>query len=132
MDFFIQQLVNGVTLGSLYALLAIGYSIVYGVLGLLNFAQGEVYMVGAFIGFGVLAALGGPAALRRTPLQAVAGAAIRLVNVPVTWSAWQSRHSPRPPSRSWRYEEAHENRQGIVSAAQARIAAIAQEVVGVG
>lgn len=63
MDFFIQQLVNGVTLGSLYALLAIGYSIVYGVLGLLNFAQGEVYMVGAFIGFGVLAALGGPAAL---------------------------------------------------------------------
>ena len=63
MDFFIQQLVNGVTLGSLYALLAIGYSIVYGVLGLLNFAQGEVYMVGAFIGFGVLAALGGPTAL---------------------------------------------------------------------
>ena len=63
MDFFIQQLVNGVTLGSLYALLAIGYSIVYGVLGLLNFAQGEVYMVGAFIGFGVLAVLGGPTAL---------------------------------------------------------------------
>ena len=44
MDFFIQQLVNGLTLGSLYALLALGYSIVYGVLGLLNFAQGEVYM----------------------------------------------------------------------------------------
>jgi branched-chain amino acid transport system permease protein len=63
MDFFIQQLVNGITLGSLYALLAIGYSIVYGVLGLLNFAQGEVYMVGAFIGFGVLAVLGGPTAL---------------------------------------------------------------------
>jgi branched-chain amino acid transport system permease protein len=63
MDFFIQQLVNGFTLGSLYALLAIGYSIIYGVLGLLNFAQGEVYMVGAFIGFGVLSALGGPTAL---------------------------------------------------------------------
>ncbi len=63
MDFFIQQLVNGVTLGSLYALLALGYSIVYGVLGLLNFAQGEVYMVGAFIGFGVLSGLGGPSAL---------------------------------------------------------------------
>ena len=59
MDFFIQQLVNGLTLGSLYALLALGYSIVYGVLGLLNFAQGEVYMVGAFIGFGVLSGLGG-------------------------------------------------------------------------
>jgi branched-chain amino acid transport system permease protein len=63
MDFFIQQLVNGITLGSLYALLAIGYSIVYGVIGLLNFAQGEVYMVGAFIGFGVLSVLGGPTAL---------------------------------------------------------------------
>ena len=63
MDFFIQQLVNGLTLGSLYALLALGYSIVYGVLGLLNFAQGEVYMVGAFIGFGVLSGLGGPTAL---------------------------------------------------------------------
>jgi branched-chain amino acid transport system permease protein len=63
MDFFTQQLVNGVTLGSLYALLALGYSIVYGVLGLLNFAQGEVYMVGAFIGFGVLSGLGGPVSL---------------------------------------------------------------------
>jgi len=62
-DFFTQQLVNGLTLGSLYALLALGYSIVYGVLGLLNFAQGEVYMVGAFIGFGVLSGLGGPASL---------------------------------------------------------------------
>jgi branched-chain amino acid transport system permease protein len=63
MDFFTQQLVNGLTLGSLYALLALGYSIVYGILGLLNFAQGEVYMVGAFIGFGVLSGLGGPSAL---------------------------------------------------------------------
>ena len=63
MDFFIQQLVNGLTLGSLYALLALGYSIVYGVLGLLNFAQGEVYMIGAFIGFGVLSGLGGPVSL---------------------------------------------------------------------
>jgi branched-chain amino acid transport system permease protein len=63
MEFFTQQLVNGITLGSLYALLAIGYSIVYGVIGLLNFAQGEVYMVGAFIGFGVLSGLGGPSAL---------------------------------------------------------------------
>lgn len=63
MDFFVQQLVNGLTLGSLYALLALGYSIVYGVLGLLNFAQGEVYMIGAFIGFGVLSGLGGPVSL---------------------------------------------------------------------
>ncbi len=61
MEFFTQQLVNGITLGSLYALLAIGYSIVYGVIGLLNFAQGEVYMIGAFIGSCVLSGLAGRA-----------------------------------------------------------------------
>jgi branched-chain amino acid transport system permease protein len=63
MDFFLQQLVNGLTLGGVYALLALGYSMIYGVLKLLNFAQGEVYMVGAFIGFGVLSAAGGPTGL---------------------------------------------------------------------
>ena len=63
MDFFVQQLVNGLTLGSVYALIALGYSLVYGVLKLLNFAHGDVYMVGAFIGFGVLSLFGGPAAL---------------------------------------------------------------------
>jgi branched-chain amino acid transport system permease protein len=62
MDVFVQLLVNGLTLGSVYALIALGYSMVYGILKLLNFAHGEVYMVGAFIGFGVLTALGGPAA----------------------------------------------------------------------
>lgn len=63
MDFFVQQLVNGLTLGAVYALLAIGYSLIYGVLKLLNFAQGEVFMVGAFIGLGVLNAFGGPTGL---------------------------------------------------------------------
>jgi branched-chain amino acid transport system permease protein len=57
---FIQLLVNGVTLGSLYALIALGYSMVYGILKLLNFAHGDVYMVGAFVGYGVLSGLGGP------------------------------------------------------------------------
>jgi branched-chain amino acid transport system permease protein len=60
-DFFVQQLVNGVTLGSVYALIALGYSMVYGILKLLNFAHGEVYMFGAFIGYFVLSALGGAA-----------------------------------------------------------------------
>ena len=59
-DFFVQQLVNGLTLGSVYALIALGYSMVYGILKLLNFAHGEVFMIGAFIGYGVLDALGGP------------------------------------------------------------------------
>jgi branched-chain amino acid transport system permease protein len=59
MDFFVQQLVNGITLGSVYALIALGYSMVYGILKLLNFAHGEVYMFGAFIGYFTLTALGG-------------------------------------------------------------------------
>ncbi len=59
-DFLVQQLVNGLTLGSVYGLLAIGYSMVYGILKLLNFAHGEVYMMGAFAGYGVLIGLGGP------------------------------------------------------------------------
>jgi branched-chain amino acid transport system permease protein len=58
-EFFVQQLVNGVTLGSVYALIALGYSMVYGILKLLNFAHGEVYMMGAFIGYFVLTGLGG-------------------------------------------------------------------------
>ena len=60
-DFFVQELVNGLTLGSVYALIALGYSMVYGILKLLNFAHGEVYMIGAFIGYGVLTVSGGPA-----------------------------------------------------------------------
>jgi branched-chain amino acid transport system permease protein len=60
-DYFVQQLVNGLTLGSVYALIALGYSMVYGILKLLNFAHGEVYMIGAFIGYGVLTVSGGPA-----------------------------------------------------------------------
>lgn len=59
-DFLVQQLVNGLTLGSMYALIALGYTMVYGILKLLNFAHGEVYMIGAFIGLGVMTALGGP------------------------------------------------------------------------
>ena len=61
-DFLVQQIVNGLTLGSMYALIALGYTMVYGILKLLNFAHGEVYMMGAFAGFGVLTALGGPSA----------------------------------------------------------------------
>ncbi len=58
--FFFQLTVNGIILGSIYALIALGYSLVYGILKLLNFAHGDVYMIGSFIGFGVLTLLGGP------------------------------------------------------------------------
>jgi branched-chain amino acid transport system permease protein len=48
---FLQQLINGVSLGSIYALIALGYTMVYGVLRLINFAHGDVYMVGAYVGY---------------------------------------------------------------------------------
>lgn len=55
---FLQQVINGLSLGSIYALLAIGYTMVYGIIKLINFAHGEIYMIGAFIGFFVAINLG--------------------------------------------------------------------------
>src|SRR5438270_271409 len=63
MQKFVQELVNGLTTGELYALIALGYSMVYGILKLLNFAHGDLYMVGAFIGYFVIQWFGGPTAL---------------------------------------------------------------------
>src|SRR3954469_10874034 len=51
MSEFLQQLINGLSLGAIYALIALGYTMVYGVLRFINFAHGDVYMVGAFSGF---------------------------------------------------------------------------------
>ena len=61
MEYFLQQTINGVTLGSIYGLIAIGYTMVYGIIGMINFAHGEIYMIGAFIAviaFTVLGLLG--------------------------------------------------------------------------
>ena len=49
MAYFVQQLINGITLGAIYGLIAIGYTMVYGIIGMVNFAHGEVFMIGAFI-----------------------------------------------------------------------------------
>ena len=49
MDYFIQQLVNGLTLGSIYGLIAIGYTMVYGIIGMVNFAHGDIFMLGGFV-----------------------------------------------------------------------------------
>ena len=49
MEYFAQQLINGLTLGSIYGLIAIGYTMVYGIIGMINFAHGEVFMIGAFV-----------------------------------------------------------------------------------
>lgn len=51
MSSFIQQIINGLSLGSIYALIALGYTMVYGIIKLINFAHGEIYMIGAFVGY---------------------------------------------------------------------------------
>ena len=57
MDIFIQQLINGLTLGAVYAVVALGYTMVYGIIQLINFAHGEVVMIGAMVAFTVINAL---------------------------------------------------------------------------
>src|SRR6201987_6266855 len=49
MDYFAQQLINGIVLGSIYGLIAIGYPMVYGIVGMINFAHGDIFMIGGFI-----------------------------------------------------------------------------------
>ncbi len=61
MELFLQQIINGLTVGAVYALIALGYTMVYGILELINFAHGEIYMLGAYLGIillGVLTATG--------------------------------------------------------------------------
>ena len=57
MDIFLQQIINGLTLGSVYAVVALGYTMVYGIIQLINFAHGEVVMIGAMVAFTVINAL---------------------------------------------------------------------------
>src|SRR5471030_2401598 len=57
MDIFIQQLINGLTLGSVYAVVALGYTMVYGIIQLINFAHGELVMIGAMVAFTLIGVL---------------------------------------------------------------------------
>ena len=59
LDIILQQLANGLILGSFYSLVALGYTMVYGIIKLLNFAHGDIYMVGAFVGYAILGLLSG-------------------------------------------------------------------------
>jgi branched-chain amino acid transport system permease protein len=63
MAYALQQLVNGITLGMIYGLIAVGYTMVYGIIGMINFAHGDVFMIGAFIGLIALTLVGGFASL---------------------------------------------------------------------
>jgi len=79
-DTFLQQLVNGLTLGSVYAVVALGYTMVYGIIQLINFAHGEVVMIGALTAYSVIVALTGA----QVPIPPVAIVLIgALVAVPV-------------------------------------------------
>nr|MCU0964654.1 branched-chain amino acid ABC transporter permease [Burkholderiaceae bacterium] len=59
METFIQQIINGLVLGSMYALVALGYTMVYGIINLINFAHGEVLMVGALVSWTVVTLMAG-------------------------------------------------------------------------
>jgi branched-chain amino acid transport system permease protein len=58
MEYFLQQLINGITLGSIYGLIAIGYTMVYGIIGMINFAHGDVFMIGGFVALITIVAVG--------------------------------------------------------------------------
>jgi len=77
---FTQQLINGLSLGAIYALIAIGYTMVYGIIGMINFAHGEIYMIGAYVGLVALTAFGMQSGY---PLPLLLGAALA-VSVLVT------------------------------------------------
>ncbi len=78
METVIQQLINGLFLGSIYALLALGYTMVYGIIKLINFAHGEVYMIGSFIGY-FLINLGGLGFFSALFISMIASAALGVV-----------------------------------------------------
>jgi branched-chain amino acid transport system permease protein len=101
MDTFIQQILNGLVLGSMYALIALGYTMVYGVLNLINFAHGDVMMIGAMVGFSVIGLLqsvapGLPGYVDLGIAIAVAIPACMLVNVIIERVAYRRlRNAPR-------------------------------------
>ena len=68
MDLFLQQLVNGLSLGGIYALIALGYTMVYGIIELINFAHGDVYTLGTFFSLAILTLLGVTGVVHRAVL----------------------------------------------------------------
>ena len=76
MDIFIQQIINGLVLGSIYALVALGYTMVYGIMGLINFAHGEVVMIGAMVALFVIKALPGLPVFVTIPLALIVAASV--------------------------------------------------------
>jgi branched-chain amino acid transport system permease protein len=103
MEYFVQQLINGVTLGSIYGLIAIGYTMVYGIIGMINFAHGDVFMVGSFIALLLFLLIGLTAA---TPLVvivlAIIGVLILAMALTAVWGWTVERLAYRPLRGSFR------------------------------
>jgi branched-chain amino acid transport system permease protein len=97
LDIFLQQLVNGLTLGSVYAVVALGYTMVYGIVQLINFAHGEVVMIGAMVAYSVISAL---SASGLPPLAIVAIATLSAVPVCMTVGYLLERVAYRPLRRA--------------------------------
>ena len=99
MDILIQQIINGLVLGSIYALVALGYTMVYGIMGLINFAHGEVVMIGAMVALmmiKLLAASGLPMPLVVVIALSVAALACMLVGYTIERVAYRPlRHAPK-------------------------------------
>ena len=82
MEYFLQQLINSLTLGSIYGLIAIGYTMVYGIIGMINFAHGDVFMIGSFVSLIAMVILGvGTGAFLPLALLVVLFAAILITSV---------------------------------------------------
>ena len=89
---FLQQMINGLSLGSIYALVALGYTMVYGIIKLINFAHGDIYMLGAYIGFIVTTKLG----LGFVPALLISMAGCALIGVTIERIAYKPlRHATR-------------------------------------
>ncbi|HWQ38058.1 MAG TPA: branched-chain amino acid ABC transporter permease [Burkholderiales bacterium] len=99
MDIFLQQVLNGLVLGSVYALVALGYTMVYGILGLINFAHGEVVMIGAMVALTVLNGLAG-AAIGAPPQVVIAAALAAAIAVCMGLSFSIERVAYRPLRRA--------------------------------
>ena len=92
MEQFLQQVINGVSLGSIYALIALGYTMVYGIINLINFAHCDIYMLGAYIGYFCMTSLG----LGVFPTLIIAMAVCMLIGVTIEKIAYKPlRNSPR-------------------------------------
>ncbi|MCP5369008.1 MAG: branched-chain amino acid ABC transporter permease LivH [Hyphomicrobiales bacterium] len=82
MEYFVQQLINGLTLGAIYGLIAIGYTMVYGIIGMINFAHGEIFMIGAFTSLLTFLVLGA-AGISWVPLALFLALAITMLLTPI-------------------------------------------------